>query len=180
MVCMKPLLTFVIAAFLATSASAAVTVEVTLGGRTLDVRKDGQLVGSYQISTGLPNHPTPTGSFSIRRIVWNPAWVPPKEPWAKGKKATPPAHPKNPLKVVKMFFKEPDYYIHGTADEKLLGDPASHGCIRMSAADAYTLARLLMDNSGAAKPASWYQTAISGSKSVTVRLPKAVPVKITK
>lgn len=176
---MKPLFAFAIAALLATSASAAVTVEVTLGGRTLDVRKDGQLVGSYQISPGMPKHPTPAGSFSIRRIVWNPAWVPPNESWAKGKKATPPAHPKNPLKVVKLFFKEPDYYIHGTADEKLLGDPASHGCIRMAPADAYALARLLMDNSGAAKPDAWYKKAIGGTSSVTVRLPKAVPVKIT-
>src|SRR5678815_5750008 len=112
-----------------------------------------------------------------RRLVWNPTWVPPKEGWAKGKSAKGAGDPKNPMKVVKIFFKEPDYYLHGTADEHLLGDPASHGCIRLSSADAYALARLVMENGGAAKPDSWYQEAMSGKRTVTVKLPQ--PVGIT-
>lgn len=28
----------------------------------------------------------------------------------------------NPMKLVKIFFKKPDYYIHGTGDVESLGD----------------------------------------------------------
>lgn len=156
----------------------AIHLEITLGGKTLDVKRGGAIIASYQISPGLPKHPTPTGNFKIRRLVWNPGWVPPKEGWARGKKATGPTDPKNPLKVVKMFFKEPDYYLHGTADEKALGDPASHGCIRLAAADAYALAKLLQQNGGAPRSEEWYRSAIGGTRSITVRLPKPVPIRI--
>jgi lipoprotein-anchoring transpeptidase ErfK/SrfK len=160
--------------------AAAIHVDITVGGKTLDVRDEkNAAVASYAVSPGLPNHPTPKGNFAIRRIVWNPSWVPPKRGWARGRRATGPADPKNPMKVVKIFFKEPDYYIHGTADEHLLGDPASHGCVRMAPADAYALARLVMENGGAGKPDSWYQSVISGKRSVTVKLPKPIPVRIT-
>lgn len=170
---------FTFALLVATSVAAApITIDVTLGGKTLDVRQDGKIIGSYAISPGVAAHPTPQGKFTIRRIVWNPKWVPPKEKWAKGKSPKGPGDPKNPMKVVKIFFKEPDYYIHGTADEHLLGDPASHGCIRMSAADAYALARLIMDSAGAKKSESWYQSAIGGRRSTTVRLPQGVPITI--
>lgn len=176
---MKTVAAFAFALFVVTAANAQIHLEVTLGGKTLDVRDAGdKVLASYQISPGLAKHPTPPGSFAIRKIVWNPAWVPPKAGWAKGKKATAPADPKNPMKVVKIFFKEPDLYIHGTADEKLLGDPASHGCIRMAPADAYNLARLVMQNGGAGKNDEWYNSVISGRRSLTVAIPKPVPLKI--
>jgi lipoprotein-anchoring transpeptidase ErfK/SrfK len=167
------------ALLVATAASAQVHLDVTLAGKTLDVRNpQNQAVASYQISPGMAKHPTPSGRFTISKIVWNPAWVPPPAKWAKGKKATAPTDPKNPMKVVKIFFKEPDLYIHGTADEKLLGDPASHGCIRMAPADAYTLARTLMQSGGAQQSEAWYQSVVSGKRSVTVKLPKPVAMTI--
>ena len=176
---MKTTTAFVFAVLLSTAASAQVHLDVTLGGKTLDVRDaQNKVVASFQISPGTAKHPTPQGSFAIRKIVWNPAWVPPKTGWAKGKKATGPKDPKNPMKVVKLFFKEPDLYLHGTADEKLLGDPASHGCIRLAAADAYALAKIVMQNGGAGKTDAWYQSVINGGKTVTVVVPKAVPLRI--
>jgi lipoprotein-anchoring transpeptidase ErfK/SrfK len=178
-VLMKRTLMLMAAVVLASSASAApIQLEVTLSGKTLDVKSAGKTVASYQVSPGVAAHPTPKGKFAIKRLVWNPAWVPPKEGWAKGKTAKGPGDPKNPMKVVKIFFKDPDYYLHGTADEHLLGDPASHGCIRLSSADAYALAKLVMENGGAAKPASWYQEAMSGKRTVTVNLPQPVGITI--
>lgn len=168
----------VLALFATSDAAASITIDVSLGGRTLDVRNSGAIVESYAISPGIEKHPTPKGQFRVRRIVWNPRWVPPKESWAKGKSAKPPGHPKNPMKVVKIFFKEPDYYIHGTAEEHLLGDPASHGCIRMAPADAYALARIIMENAGAKKSQAWYQSVLSGRRSTTVRLPRPVVITI--
>lgn len=179
MALMKTLIAFACAFLLSPAAVAQVHIEVTLGGKTLDVRDAAnRALASYQISPGMPNHPTPKGSFTVRKIVWNPAWVPPKARWAKGKRAAPPNDPKNPMKVVKIFFKEPDLYIHGTADEELLGDPASHGCIRMAPADAYALARLLMQNGGTEKNEAWYESVISGGRSVTVALPKPVAMRV--
>jgi lipoprotein-anchoring transpeptidase ErfK/SrfK len=178
---MKTTTTLLGALLISFSATAApIQLTVTLGGKTLDVKSGGKTVASYQVSPGLAKHPTPTGQFSVRRLVWNPTWVPPKAGWAKGKKAKGAGDPKNPMKVVKIFFKEPDYYIHGTADEHLLGDPASHGCIRMSSADAYALARLVMENGGAKKPDAWYQQAMTGKSSQTVKLPQPVGITITK
>lgn len=177
---MKTATAFLFALLITSAVQAQIHIDVTLGGKTLDVRDaSNNLLATYQISPGLKNHPTPPGSFAIRKVVWNPAWVPPKAGWAKGKKATAPTDPKNPMKVVKIFFKEPDLYIHGTGDEHLLGDPASHGCIRMSAADAYALAKLVQQNGGAPKDDAWYQNVISGGKSVTIAIPKPVPVKIS-
>jgi lipoprotein-anchoring transpeptidase ErfK/SrfK len=176
---MKTLVTLTCALLFSSAAAAQVRIDVTLGGKTLDVRDDAnRAVASYQISPGTAGHPTPQGAFTVRKIVWNPAWVPPKAGWAKGKKATAPQDPKNPMKVVKIFFKEPDLYMHGTADDKLLGDPASHGCIRMAPADAYALARILMENGGAQKDETWYQSVINGKRSVTVVLPKPVAMRV--
>jgi lipoprotein-anchoring transpeptidase ErfK/SrfK len=176
---MKTLSAFAFALLISTAAHAQIHLDVTLGGKTLDVRDaTNKLLATYQISPGMAGHPTPPGNFSIKKIVWNPAWVPPKAGWAKGKKATAPTDPKNPMKVVKIFFKEPDLYLHGTGDEKMLGDPASHGCIRMAPADAYALAKLIQQNGGAAKDDAWYQGVISGGRSVTVVVPKPVPLRI--
>jgi lipoprotein-anchoring transpeptidase ErfK/SrfK len=176
---MKTATAFAFALLLSATAHAQIRLDVTLGGKTLDVRDaSNKLLATYQISPGMQKHPTPLGSFSIRKIVWNPAWAPPKAGWAKGKKATAPADPKNPMKVVKIFFKEPDLYLHGTGDEQMLGDPASHGCIRLSSADAFALAKLVMQNGGAAKNDEWYQNVINGGKTVTVAIPKPVPVNI--
>ncbi len=82
------------------------------------------------------------------------------------------------MKVVKIFFQEPDDYIHGTDDEEILGFPASNGCIRLASAGAYALAKLLMQNGGAPQTNDWYDSVISGKRSVEVKLPKPVPITI--
>ena len=69
---------------------------------------------SYDVAVGAAEHPTPTGNFNIKKLVWNPAWVPPDVKWAKGSTAKSPGQAANPMKMVKIFFQEPDYYIHGT------------------------------------------------------------------
>ena len=176
---MKTATSIVCAMLMAAPAVAQIHLEVTLGGKTLDVRDSAnRAVARYQISPGVPKHPTPTGNFTIRKIVWNPSWVPPKEKWARGKKAAGPKDQRTPMKVVKIFFKEPDLYLNGTGDEQLLGDPASHGCIRMAPADAYALARLLMQNGGAQRSDGWYESVISGRRSVTVSLPRPVAMHV--
>ena len=148
--------------------------------RILVVRVGPTEVRRYSIAVGSKNHPTPMGHFSVRHIVWNPDWNPPDAPWAKGKKPLPGGHPDNPMKVVKIFFSEPDYYIHGTDNEQSIGEAASHGCIRMAESDAVDLARYLMEHDGAHHDDSWYDSVQSSAKPTDVRLPYGVPMVIGK
>lgn len=153
-------------------------IHVDLSARRLKMYEADTLVWQYPVAIGADGYSTPEGQYSIRKMVWNPKWVPPDSPWARKYTPKPPGHPANPMKVVKIFFKEPDYYLHGTADEKALGDPASHGCIRLSSADAYALARLLQQHGGAGKSEAWYRNAIGGKSTISVRLPKPVAIRI--
>jgi|GEM_PF-509100 len=156
----------------------ALSLATSLGKNILVVRVNGRDVKTFPVSVGVKAHQTPQGHFSIRHIVWNPSWHPPKAKWAKGKQAAGPASADNPMKVVKIFFQEPDYYIHGTDHEDKLGAAASHGCIRMSQADVYELGRLLQERSGAARQPLWYARVINGGQTASVMLPKAVPIVI--
>src|SRR5206468_2795920 len=82
----------------------ALTADIST--RTLTVRRNGDVVKVYDIAVGSGKHPTPTGAYSIRRIVWNPAWIPPDRAWARDKVPQGPGDPDNPMKVVKIFFHE--------------------------------------------------------------------------
>lgn len=156
------------------------TMAVSTQKKILVVRIGGTEMRRYSVAVGTKAKPTPMGQFTVKHIVWNPSWHPPDEKWAKGKKPAGPGDPKNPMKIVKIFFQEPDYYIHGTDAEDSLGSAASHGCIRMAQEDVYKLARYLQDHAGAAKSDDWYAQVINGSQSQSVILPRSVPLVIGK
>ena len=137
--------------------AASVTVQVDLSQRALRVVDGDSVLKQYDVAIGKRDKPTPTGDFEIKKIVWNPSWHPPDEKWARGKDPKGPGDPDNPMKRVKIFFSEPDYYIHGTDDVDSLGDAASHGCVRMSSQDVTELAKLLMDHGGKPMPEPWYR-----------------------
>jgi lipoprotein-anchoring transpeptidase ErfK/SrfK len=164
--------------FVAAPASANFSLEVDLSDRELRAYEDGELIKTYDVAVGKDEKPTPTGSFVIRRIVWNPAWVPPNEKWARGKTAKPPGHPDNPMKRVKMFFREPDYYIHGTDDLDSLGRAGSHGCLRMDPEDVTDLAQQVMAHGGEPRPLPWYRRIFRSRSTKTVRLSNPVPIRI--
>ena len=152
----------------------------SLSGRRLVVQVGEDSSLTFAIAVGKDSKPTPTGSFNVRKIVWNPAWVPPDEKWAKGKEPQPPGAKANPMKLVKIFFKEPDYYIHGTSDVETLGDAASHGCLRMDPDDAYRLARFLMEHGGQPRDESWFWRVMHfRSETKTVYLDHPIPLTIS-
>jgi len=177
------LLTTLLLAAPDTSASTggAISLAASTKKNILVVRVGGKDVKTYQVSVGTKKFPTPTGTFRINHIVWNPAWVPPPDAkWAKGKEAAAPGDKKNPMKVVKIFFKEPDYYIHGTNDVESLGDAASHGCLRMDPDDAYRVARFLMEHGGQPRDESWFWRVIHlRSETKTVYLDNPATLTIT-
>lgn len=144
-----------------TAADGPLWLEVVLAERRLYVRRGDAVVGTFDVAVGKEEHPTPTGEFRIQRVIWNPAWVPPPAPWARGKRPKPPGHPDNPMGRVKLFFLEPDYYLHGTNDESSLGRAASHGCVRLRNEDVVAVARLVMEHGGAPRPPSWFQRVLN-------------------
>lgn len=107
----------------------------------LDVFEHGTRTRSFDVSAGRRDFATPRGSYRITRVIWNPWWHPPDSHWARHDKPTPPGLD-NPMGRVKINFARL-LYIHGTPWEDDLGAPASHGCIRMSNADLFQLARII-------------------------------------
>ena len=158
--------------------SGPLSLAISTKKRILVVRAGATEVQRYSVAVGTKKHPTPTGRFSIRHIVWNPDWHPPDAKWAKGKKALPSGHPDNPMKVVKIFVSEPDYYIHGTDDDDSIGEAASHGCIRMSENDAAELARYVQEHAGASRPDTWYDAVSNRGRPASVMLPRGIPIVI--
>jgi len=156
----------------------ALRLEVDLEERLLRAFVDGEEVESFAVAIGTEDYPTPTGDFEIRKVIWNPSWHPPDSKWARGKSPKGPGHPDNPMKRVKMFFKEPDYYIHGTAADDSLGKAESHGCIRMSEEDVTRLAQLVMEQGGKPMPEPWYRRILRLKSTKVVYLEEPVPVEI--
>jgi murein L,D-transpeptidase YcbB/YkuD len=155
----------------------ALSMMADLSARKLTVMRGGEVIREYDIAVGTPQYPTPRGTFNVRKIVWNPRWVPPDSRWARGKKAAAPGSPSNPMKLVKIFFREPDYYIHGTDDLDSLGEADSHGCLRMHPDDAGELALLLMDNSGVSRDWDWVKGILHLGDQRVVSL--ATPASLT-
>ncbi|HEU4746973.1 MAG TPA: L,D-transpeptidase [Gemmatimonadaceae bacterium] len=136
---------------------APLALRASVSERMLYVRKGDSTIKTFQVAVGTPRYPTPRGTFKVRKMIWNPSWRPPPgSDWARGKKATAPGDPRNPMKVVKIFFKEPDYYIHGTGEVESLGSAASHGCIRMDPEEIAELAKLIMEHGGQPREENWF------------------------
>jgi lipoprotein-anchoring transpeptidase ErfK/SrfK len=152
---------------------------VDLSDRRLYLMSGDDVVRSYLVSVGDEGFDTPSGSFHIARMIWNPAWVPPPSAWAAEKVPEAPGSPGNPMGRVKMFFREPDYYIHGTGLPSSLGRARSHGCIRMRNIDAVELARIVMINGGSNRDQAWYEeTVANATTSREVTLPRPVAVRV--
>lgn len=143
----------------------------------LDVLRDEVIVRSFPVAVGMPRYPTPTGEFTIDRIVWNPWWYPPDREWARGERITPPG-PSNPMGRVKLLMEGP-YYLHGSPYRNSMGTAASHGCVRMLDESAIELARLVQEATGAPiSDAAVDSLTTRTRRTRTVTLPAPVPVHI--
>ena len=157
---------------------AGVHINVDLSERKLYLKDGGEVVRAYTIGVGQPGYPTPEGNYSVRRIVWNPPWTPPDAAWAADKEPQPPGAADNPMKAVKIYFNEPDYYIHGTGRVATLGGAVSHGCLRMAPEDAASLARYLMEHGGEAHDAAWFDHVQSSNETTNVTLASSIPMHV--
>jgi lipoprotein-anchoring transpeptidase ErfK/SrfK len=159
--------------------SRALSLVVDKSERRLYVRENGEEVRSFPVAVGSDSHPTPSGRFSIRHITWNPAWIPPDRKWARNKTPKAPGALNNPMGNVKMYFSEPDYYIHGTRDYDSLGQPDSHGCVRLANGEAIGLAEMVMEAGGAPRSEGWVDRVLDHFRDTRqVYLSDPIPVTI--
>lgn len=95
-----------------------------------------QQVAVYPVAVGQPGWETPIGKFRVLNKQLNPVW---KQP-ITGDLIHP--GPTNPLGDRWIgFWADEQHQIgfHGTNNEKLVGKPVSHGCLRMRNADIRAL-----------------------------------------
>ncbi len=167
------------AAFADAAPRSTFALEVDVSERRLYVKEDGEVVRTYLVAVGRPGNPTPRGTFRVRHLIWNPRWVPPDADWAKEKTAKAPGDPRNPMGRVKIFFREPDYYIHGTRELDSLGEAESRGCIRMRNSDVVSLARLVMSKGGTPRDPSWFRRVLNRvTRSQEVYLERSVTLTV--
>ena len=163
------------------AAAAGNRIVADLSDKILYVYQADTVAKMYDISDGKNSYPTPRGSFRIRRLNWNPSWRPPDSEWAKKKTAKGPGEPGNPMKVVKIFFKEPDFYLHGTAETGRLGSAASHGCIRMDPEHIAEVARYIMQHGGEPRGDNWFMRVLRfRSEEKPIYLKNPIPLTIQK
>ena len=160
-------------------AAPSLRLTADLSKRELYVEENDQVVLTFKVAVGTPDHPTPTGSYLIRKIVWNPAWVPPNKRWARRERPKAAGDPRNPMRLVKIFFRPPDYYIHGTPYVGSLGKAASHGCLRMDPVDVAEVAQYVMEHGGQPRDENWFWRIIHArSETKTVHLRNPIPMTI--
>jgi hypothetical protein len=121
------LLAAALAVPLATASSANVVITVNKGTQRMLVAVDGTTRYEWPVSTGRPGYQTPNGTFKPNRMDAD--------------------HHSNEYENAPMphsiFFDMHGHAIHGFFDTPHLGLAVSHGCVRLSPANATTLFSLV-------------------------------------
>jgi hypothetical protein len=108
----------------------SIVINIDKSAQEMTVFVDGVELYSWPVSTGMNGYSTPSGTYtaaSMNKIWYSKQWDNAPMPNA-------------------VFFTKEGHAIHGTLDEKNLGKPASHGCVRLSRANAATLYALVEAN----------------------------------
>jgi len=104
-------------------AFAKVDITIDKNNQMMTVAVDGAERYHWPVSTGIPSRETPNGTFRAFRME--------EDHYSKEFDDAPMPH--------SIFFTKIGHAIHGTDSEGRLGTPASHGCVRLSKANATTL-----------------------------------------
>ena len=110
-----------------TAAQAHVDITVDKDNQMMTVAVDGVAKYHWPVSTGIPSRETPNGTFRAFRME--------ADHFSKEFDDAPMPH--------SIFFTKVGHAIHGTDSESKLGTPVSHGCVRLSKANASTLYALV-------------------------------------
>src|ERR1700744_2488942 len=112
-----------------TAAQAKIQITVDKNAQMMTVAVNGVERYQWPVSTGNPSHETPNGSFRTFRME--------EDHYSKEFDDAPMPHA--------IFFTKEGHAIHGTDSEGRLGTPVSHGCVRLSRANATMLYALVQE-----------------------------------
>ena len=113
--------------FATSTAEAKVDITIDKDNQQMTVSVDGVARYQWPVSTGIPSRETPNGTFRAFRME--------EDHYSKEFDDAPMPH--------SIFFTKIGHAIHGTDSVSRLGTPASHGCVRLSRANASTLYALV-------------------------------------
>jgi lipoprotein-anchoring transpeptidase ErfK/SrfK len=139
-------------------AVAAPSIVVSVPDQTLALVNDGVVVARYPVSTskfglgdGTGTYATPLGAMAVASKIGASAPVGAvfKNRRMTGEVLTPNAPGRDPIVTRILWLRgleksnarayARNIYIHGTPEERLIGRPASYGCIRMRSRDVVQL-----------------------------------------
>jgi lipoprotein-anchoring transpeptidase ErfK/SrfK len=106
--------------------SERLVARINLSSQTMNVMVDGQLKHSWKISSGAKGYHTPTGSYKPYYMT--------SMHYSKKYNNAPMPH--------SVFFRG-GYAVHATGAVRRLGNPASHGCVRLSPGNARKFFKLV-------------------------------------
>jgi hypothetical protein len=104
-----------------------VVANIDKSRQEMTVFVDGVETYTWPVSTGIGGYSTPSGEFttsSMNKIWYSKQWDNAPMPHA-------------------VFFTKKGHAIHATNETKKLGNPASHGCVRLSPKNAETFFNLV-------------------------------------
>jgi hypothetical protein len=108
----------------------ALVVNIDKSKQAMTVFLDGVKTYEWPISTGKAGYSTPSGTYTATSM--NKIW------YSKEWDNAPMPH--------SIFFMKDGHAIHGSLDVRHLGQPVSHGCVRISPENAATLYALVAKN----------------------------------
>src|ERR1700738_2488814 len=109
--------------FASGAAQAKIAITIDKNAQLMTVALAGVERYQWPVSTGIPSHETPNGTFQTFRME--------EDHYSKEFDDAPMPH--------SIFFTKVGHAIHGTDSESRLGTPVSHGCVRLARASATTL-----------------------------------------
>ncbi len=116
---------FIVSPAAPAAATVLVTIDKSTQRRTVEV--DGSLRWVWPVSTGRPGHDTPSGRYTAFRME--------ADHFSKEWDDAPMPH--------SIFFSKTGHAIHGYLNTRRIGTPASHGCVRLTPANAARLYALV-------------------------------------
>jgi len=108
-------------------ARADLLIQIDKSAQQMTVTADGEQLYTWPVSTGRAGYDTPDGAYSpfrMDRDHYSREWDDAPMPYS-------------------MFFTQLGHAIHGTYEVRHLGQPVSHGCVRLSVKNAAILWRLV-------------------------------------
>jgi lipoprotein-anchoring transpeptidase ErfK/SrfK len=111
-------------------AGSQILINIDKSHQKMTVFVDGIENYTWPVSTGRRGYSTPSGTFtptSMNEIWYSKQWDNSPMPHA-------------------IFFMKDGHAIHGSYEVKTLGRPVSHGCVRISPANASALYQLVKEN----------------------------------